>query len=319
MNQTALALSMAAFAFMMSLIWGTPFIRALSHFGIHGTLEDGQRSQDRIRVPTLGGILVVVPVIFFSLVLNFADASGLTGLGLSILLPVFTLLAFGFLGVLIDLRGKRKADRAFQRWIFAGQVAFAAAIAYALLVYLDVPEMYFPFYNGEFVLGAWYLPVAAGVILVSAASVRATGGVNGLTAFAGYGAISAAQGQIYITRFCFTLVGALFGFLWFNIKPASLLMGRTGALAIGATLGVIALMTAQWPLLLFIALVPFVEWTSAKLDRLASARKPDGTAGRGRTLHRRLAEMGWSGTQILQRLWLIQLLFAMIGISLSRV
>jgi len=54
------------------------------------------------------------------------------------------------------------------------------------------------------------------------------------------------QPQIYVARFCFTLVGALFGFLWFNVHPAELFMGDTGSLPLGATLAVVALMTGNW-------------------------------------------------------------------------
>ncbi len=64
------------------------------------------------------------------------------------------------------------------------------------------------------------------------------------------------QGNLFVGRFCFTIVGALFGFLWFNVHPAMLFMGDLGSLSLGAVLGVVALMTGQWLLLPLIAIIP---------------------------------------------------------------
>ncbi len=96
-------------------------------------------------------------------------------------------------------------------------------------------------------------------------AVNFTDGLDGLaglisaTAFAAYGGIALLQGQVFLARFCFTIVGALFGFLWFNVHPAQLIMGDTGSLSLGATLGVVALMTGQWLLLPLIAIIPVSE------------------------------------------------------------
>ncbi len=67
-----------------------------------------------------------------------------------------------------------------------------------------------------------------------------------MTAFGIYGIIALMQGQMYLGRFCFCVVGSLAGFLWFNVNPARLFMGDTGSLALGGTLGVVALMTGRW-------------------------------------------------------------------------
>ena len=148
----------------------------------------------------------------------------------------------------------------------------AAIISYGLRRYLDVPEMYLPFYKGEFGLGFWFLPAAMLVIVGTTNAATSTSGVHGLTgliaatAFASYGAIAIFQEQAFIARFCFTAVGALFGFLWFNIKPAALIMGYTGSYALGATLAVIALMTGQWPMLIFIFVIPYLDAASAALQ-----------------------------------------------------
>ena len=88
-------------------------------------------------------------------------------------------------------------------------------------------------------LGYAYIPIATIVIVGLSNAVNFTDGLDGLaglisaTAFAVYGAIALMQGQFYLARFCFYLVGALFGFLWFNVHPAQLFMGDTGSLSLG--------------------------------------------------------------------------------------
>jgi phospho-N-acetylmuramoyl-pentapeptide-transferase len=102
--------------------------------------------------------------------------------------------------------------------------------------------------------------------------VNFTDGLDGLaglisaTAFATFGVISLIQGQVFLAQFCFVLVGALFGFLWFNVHPAQLIMGDIGAMALGATLGVVALMTGQWILYPIIAVIPTAEIVSVVLQ-----------------------------------------------------
>jgi UDP-N-acetylmuramyl pentapeptide phosphotransferase/UDP-N-acetylglucosamine-1-phosphate transferase len=115
--------------------------------------------------------------------------------------------------------------------------------------------MFWPGVYDAFDLGVWYIPIAVFIIVACSNAVNFTDGLDGLaglisaTAFAAYGGIAILQGQDFIGRFCFTMVGALFGFLWFNVHPAELFMGDSGSLSIGATLGVIALMTGQWLLI----------------------------------------------------------------------
>jgi phospho-N-acetylmuramoyl-pentapeptide-transferase len=139
------------------------------------------------------------------------------------------------------------------------------------------------------------------------------------TAFLAYGGIALIQEQIYLARFCFTLVGALFGFLWFNVHPAELFMGDTGSLSLGATLAVVALMTGQWPLLLVIGIIPLSEALSVTLQigyfKLTKGKRLFKMA----PIHLHFELLGWSETQVVQRFWLIGLLAAMLGIGLTLV
>ena len=190
---------------------------------------------------------------------------------------------------------------------------------------LGVPDLIVPGIHGVFLLDWWYVPIAAFIIVGSSNAVNFTDGLDGLaglisaTAFAAYAMIALNQHQVYLARFCFTLVGALFGFLWFNVHPAELIMGDTGSLALGSTLAVVALMTGQWAVLPVIAIIPVSELISVVIQiayfRLTKGKRFFKMA----PMHLHFELLGWSETQVVQRFWLIGLLAAMVGIGLALV
>jgi phospho-N-acetylmuramoyl-pentapeptide-transferase len=177
-------------------------------------------------------------------------------------------------------------------------------------------------------LGWMWVPIAAFVIISSANAVNFTDGLDGLagiivaSAFVAYGVIALLQGQVYLVHFCFTVVGACFAFLWYNAHPAQMIMGDTGSLALGATLGIVALMTGQWLLLPVVALVPVAETMSVILQVLYF-KYTRRRFGQGRRvfkmspLHHHFELLGWSETQVVQRFWLVGLLAAMAGVALA--
>jgi phospho-N-acetylmuramoyl-pentapeptide-transferase len=142
------------------------------------------------------------------------------------------------------------------------------------------------------------------------------------TAFAAYGVIAYLQGQVYLVRFCFTLVGALFAFLWYNAHPAQLFMGGSASYSLGATLGVVALMSGQWLLLPIIAIIP-VSVIMSVILQVAYFKLTRRFTGEGKRLfkmaplHHHFELLGWSETQVVQRFWLVSILAAMIGVSLA--
>jgi len=248
--------------------------------------------------------------------------------GRSILVPLIVLISYAVLGALDDwegIRGKRRGDGMRIRTKFLAQVLLAAGTAFVLKYILDVPEMYLPGVNGEIELGWLYIPIAAFVIVSESNAVNFTDGLDGLsglitaTAFAGFGGIALIAGYTYLAQFCFIIVGALFGFLWFNVHPAELIMGDTGSLSLGSTLAVVALMTGQWPLLLVIAVIPLSEALSVVIQvvyfRLTKGKRFFKMA----PIHLHFELLGWSETQVVQRFWLIGLLAAMVGVGLALV
>jgi phospho-N-acetylmuramoyl-pentapeptide-transferase len=278
--------------------------------------------------PTMGGILFIVPIVLLTGLLNAANFIGLDVIGSSILVPLIVLVAYGALGAIDDwegIRGKRKGEGMRARTKFAAQVVLALGTAYVLKVFLDVPQLILPGIKGEFELGWWYIPVAAFIIVSESNAVNFTDGLDGLagliaaTAFVAFGGVALLQGQIFLARFCFTVVGALFGFLWFNVHPAELFMGDTGSLALGSTLAVVALMTGQWPLLLVIGIIPLSEALSVVIQvayfKLTGGKRFFKMA----PLHLHFELLGWSETQVVQRFWLIALLAGMVGIGLALV
>jgi phospho-N-acetylmuramoyl-pentapeptide-transferase len=328
MKQTSLALALASFAFMLTVIWGSPLLRILRHFKVGKIIriEGPERHLSKMGTPTMGGILIVLPVMLITVLLNGASILGLNVLGRSVLLPLGTMLLFGILGAVDDwegIRGKRKGSGMRARVKFAAQWVLAFTIAIGLKYFLKVPELIVPGTHAELNLGLLYIPLAAFIVVSEANAVNFTDGLDGLaglisaTAFTAFGAIALLQQQWYLARFCFTLVGALFGFLWFNVHPAQLMMGDTGSMALGSALAVVALMTGQWPLILFIAIIPLSEAVSVTIQvsyfKLTHGKRFFKMA----PLHHHFELLGWSETQVVQRFWLISLLAAMLGIAIA--
>ena len=270
MKDTTLALSLAGLAFMMTVIWGGPLLRVLRHFKIGKLIRVDEPGHHNVKMgtPTMGGVLFILPVLLLTVLLNAVALLGLDVVGRSVLVPMLVLAGYGLLGAIDDwqgLRGKRRGEGMAARVKFSAQVVMGIATALVLKYMLDVPEIFIPGINipgGMDLNDTLYIAIAAFIIVAESNAVNFTDGLDGLagliaaTAFVAYGGIALIQGQIYLARFCFTIVGALFGFLWFNVHPAELFMGDAGSLSLGATLAVVALMTGQWPLLLIIGVIP---------------------------------------------------------------
>lgn len=330
MTRYSLALALAGLSFMITVIWGEPLIRILRYFKIGKEIrvEGPERHFTKFGTPTMGGVMIVVPVVLITLLMNASSVIGVTSvLGRSVLLPMLVIIVFAILGAVDDwegLRGKRRGLGMRARTKFFFQWLMAIGAAWGLYQVLDVPNLYLPGFNDEIEMSPYlYIPVAAFIIVLCSNAVNLTDGLDGLaglitaTAFATYGGIALLQGQVFIARFCFTVVGAIFGFLWFNVHPAMLFMGDTGSLALGATLGVVALMTGQWMLLPVIAIIPFSTTLSVVLQvgyfKLTHGKRLFKMA----PLHHHFELSGWSETQIVQRFWLIGLIAAIIGVALA--
>jgi phospho-N-acetylmuramoyl-pentapeptide-transferase len=327
MVEISVALALTGLSFMVAIIWGGPLLRVLRHFKLGKIIrvEEPTRHLIKMGTPTMGGVMFIFPVLMLTVLLNAGALIGLDVLGRSVLLPMLVMLAYAVLGALDDwegIRGRRRGSgmRARTKFLFQVIIALGAAIT---LYRFGVPHMFWTATHARIDLGLWYIPLAVFVIVSESNAVNFTDGLDGLaglisvTAFVAYGIIAVSSGFTFLGRFCFTLVGALFGFLWFNVHPAGMIMGDTGALSLGATLGVVALMTGQWLLLPFTAVIPLSEALSVVLQigyfKLTKGKRLFKMA----PFHLHFELLGWSETQVVQRFWLISLLFAMLGIALA--
>jgi len=328
MTEAPMALALSGISFLMAVIWGPPLLRILKHFKIGKVIRvEGPNSHiSKMGTPTMGGVMFIAPVALLTILLNAASLLGFNVLGRSVLLPLGTLFVYGVLGMIDDwegIRGVRKGIGMRARTKFFLQIIIATIIGLTLKYVLDVPEMFWPSLKMEIPLGIFYIPIAIVTIVGFSNAFNLTDGLDGLaglisaTAFTAFGAIALIQGQFYLGRFCFTLVGAIFGFLWFNVHPAQLFMGDTGSLALGATLGVVALMTGQWLLLPIIAIIPVSETLSVMLQVAYFKLSGGQRLFKMSPLHHHFELSGWSETQVVQRFWLVSLSATLIGIALA--
>ncbi len=324
----AWALTLGTISFFIAVVWGGPLIRTLKMEGIGKQIriDEPTKHQTKTGTPTMGGIMVLVPVILITGALNIANLLGNTLIGRSILIPIGTMIAFGTLGALDDLagvRGKHKGEGFLARYKFLWETAIAFVIAVALHFGLNLHSVAIPSILEKVDIGILYIPIAMFIILSESNGVNLTDGLDSLAgwtsavAFACYGVIAFLQGQTHLVVFCFTVVGALLAFLWYNAHPAELFMGDTGSLALGATLAVVALMTGQWLLLPLIGLVFVAEALSVVIQVGYFKWTKGKRFFKMAPLHLHFELLGWSETQVVQRFWLAGLLAGMLGIALA--
>jgi phospho-N-acetylmuramoyl-pentapeptide-transferase len=322
----AYSLALGTISFLLAVIWGSPLISLLRRLriGKQIRIEEPSIHQVKMGTPTLGGVMMIVPVLVITGVLNIANLMGQTLIGRSILAPMGVMVAYGILGGIDDLTGVRRVPSGMlARYKFLWQVVFAGITALALHFLLDLRSVAVPGVVEKIDIGLWYVPVAMFIIVGTSNSVNFADGLDALAgslaaiAFAAYGVIAFLQGQVWLVAFDFTVTGAIFAFLWYNAHPAELFMGDAGSLSLGATLAVVALMTGQWLLLPIVGFMFAAETISVILQigyfKLTRGKRLFKMA----PLHLHFELLGWSETQVTQRFWLIGILTAMLGIALA--
>ena len=328
MENTTIAIAVSGIAFFLSVIWGDPFIRLLHQWGIIKVIrvEDLPDShQEKKDVATMGGFMFLLPITLLTVILNAVPLFGSRVFGMSILVPLASLWGFAVIGAVDDwegVRGPRRGIGMSSKVKIALQILVALVIAYLLREVLHVPEIIWPGTGQVINIGWPYIFIAAFIIVAMANAVNFTDGLDGLaglislTMFGVYGIVAMYQNQIYLARFCFCIVGALAGFLWFNIKPAQLFMGDTGSQALGASIAVVALMTGQWIWLPLIAIIPTAEMISVVLQVIYFKMTKGNRIFKKTPIHHHFEEIDWPENHVVMRFWLIELIGAMIGLSM---
>ena len=323
------ALTSGVATFLLALPFGSFLLKYLKAHGIGEQIRiDGPIShQLKTGTPTMGGIAVIVPVAIMTILFNLRNHE-------SMLLPLGTMMAFGFLGAMDDWTGLKRARRRraaaageksglIARYKFAWLTVIAIGATAVLYFVFRLESFAIPSIPTKFSLGLWYLPASVFVIIASANAVNLTDGLDGLAgstsamAFAAYGIIALLQGQLYLVAFCFTMTGATMAFLWYNAYPAQLFMGDTGSLALGGTLGVVAMMTGQWLLLPIVGVVFVAETLSVILQVWYFKLTKGKRIFKMTPLHHHFELLGWSEVHVVQRFWLVGILAAMLGIALA--
>ncbi len=273
-------------------------------------------------IPSMGGFLFTVPVVLLTILYNLRGRY-------SMLLTVVVLTLSATLGWIDDRLTTVRVGGEGLRARF--KFTWLVLIAIAIVAILHIPRLIAPSQQNTIYLPTvgfehiylFYWPLAILAIVGSANAVNLTDGLDGLAAgtgavaFGAFGGIALLQGKLYLGEFCFTMIGALLAFLWFNVFPARVIMGDTGALALGATLATVALMLNQMLILPVIGFVFVIETASVMIQltyyRLTHGRR----IFRASPLHIHLELLGWHENEVTQRFWIVSMLAGVAGLALA--
>ena len=315
------ALLIAAGTFLITVPWGEGLIAWLAAQGIGKQIRaDGPETHEVKRgTPTMGGVLILAPLLLIGGLLAVRTARLWAPLGVT--------LAFAGLGAFDDLRGLR--DVRGVGWLARSKLPwqFALGLLGALALYVaGAPRtVNVPLVHLALNLGWLYVPIATVVIVGMANAVNFTDGLDGQAAgtvaiaFAAYGviALNSTVPDMPLALLSAAFVGGLLAFLWYNVHPARVFMGDTGALALGAGLAAVALMTSQWLLLPLIGGIFLAEVLSVILQvgyfKLTHGRR----ILRMAPLHHHFELGGWPETQVALRFWIMAAVLAMLGLAMA--
>lgn len=288
--------------------------------------------------PTMGGVLVWFSVLVlvlsshyvFPFIAKLTDTNFIARLDFfsrpQVWLPLFALVSAGVLGLVDDymsVRGIGANKGGGMRFIarFSWLIVIAILGAWWFYFKLGWDKIHIPAY-GDFGIGLWYIPLFIFVILYAAISSNETDGLDGLNggvllvAFSSFSIISFLQNKIDLAAFCAALAGALLAFLWFNIYPARFFMGDTGAISLGATLGVIAMLTNSVIVLFIITFIYVIESGSVVLQ-LFSKRFFKKKILLSSPIHHHFEAKGWPETKVTMRAWIFTVAMAAMGVIIA--
>jgi phospho-N-acetylmuramoyl-pentapeptide-transferase len=298
----------------------------------------GKMHQYKSGTPTMGGALVWFSVLVLILSSHYFFPFLSKWLGVNFIarldffsraqtwLPIFALTSAGVLGFFDDwmsVRGIGKNKGGGMRFLirFWWLFVIAGAGAWWFFVKLGWDTIHLPAI-GDFSIGFWYVPLFIFVILYTAISSNETDGLDGLNggvlaiAFASFGVISVFQNKIDLAAFCAALSGALLAFLWFNIYPARFFMGDTGAVSMGATLGVVAMLTNSVIPLFIIVFLYFIE-SGSVIIQLTAKKIFQKKVFLSTPIHHHFEAKGWPETKFTMRAWIFTAVTAMIGVIVA--
>ncbi|RTZ73725.1 MAG: phospho-N-acetylmuramoyl-pentapeptide-transferase [Gammaproteobacteria bacterium] len=323
-------------ALIISFVVGPVMIRRLSQYKIGQTVrDDGPQSHlSKAGTPTMGGALILVAVAISVLLWAKLDNR-------YVWIVLLTTLAFGLVGLVDDYRKLvlRDSKGLPARWKYFWQSLFGLAASYALYATATVPadtQLIVSFFKDVVIdLGPAFILLSYLVIVGSSNAVNLTDGLDGLAILptvmvaGALGVFAYVSGHLYLSKyllipylpgvgeltiFCGALVGAGLGFLWFNAYPAQVFMGDVGALALGASLGTVAVAVRQ-ELVLFIMGGVFVVETVSVILQVASYKLTGRRIFRMAPLHHHFELKGWPEPRVIVRFWIITVILVLVGLA----
>lgn len=337
---TLRAILSAMTALGLSLLLGPWVIRKLREYQIGQAIREvGPKSHlSKAGTPTMGGVLILMAIISSSLLWGNLNNR-------FVWVVVLTVVAFGVIGWIDDYRKVvEKNSRGLpSRWKYFWQSVFALIIGAYLFYSAQSPQetqLVVPFLKDVMPqLGIFFIVLTYFVIVGSSNGVNLTDGLDGLAImptvmvgaalgicaylagninFANYLHIPYVAGAGELVVFCAAIIGAGIGFLWFNTYPAQVFMGDVGSLALGAALGVVAVIVRQ-EVMLFIMGGIFVAETVSVILQVASFKLTGKRIFRMAPLHHHYELKGWPEPRVIVRFWIITLVLVLIGLATLKI
>ncbi|MBT1450509.1 phospho-N-acetylmuramoyl-pentapeptide-transferase [Glaciecola sp. XM2] len=323
-------------ALLIAILIGPRMIAWLQRMQIGQTVRnDGPQTHlSKSGTPTMGGVLILAAILTSCLL--WADLANRY-----VQVTLFVVVTFGILGFVDDYRKVVRKDPKglIARWKYFWQSAIAIVVAFYLYSTATLPQetsLIVPFFKDVLPqLGIFYIVLAYFAIVGTSNAVNLTDGLDGLAivptilvagAFAIFAYVTGnanfsdylnipfipLTGELVIV--CTAIVGAGLGFLWFNTYPAQVFMGDVGSLALGATLGVLAVLVRQEIVLIIMGGI-FVAETLSVILQVGSFKMRGKRIFRMAPIHHHYELKGWPEPRVIVRFWIISLILVLVGLA----
>ena len=330
-------LFLTSLAFVVTMMWTPVLTHFLYKYRLGKNIRDDGKTPiysklhlKKAGTPTMGGVLIWGTTLLFAISFFYLSKMDFSPFIKSLnflsrketLLPLGALVATALVGLLDDIFNIKKI----------GSKGGGLKVKHKLLIYTAIAIIgaYWFFYRlewdvvripflGNFEVGWAIIPIFIFIIVASTFSVNETDGLDGLAGgvmlnlFAAYTVICFLQGRYDLAVFCGVIMGALLAFLWFNINPARFIMGDTGSMSLGVTIGVIAMLTNTVLILPVIGLILVIESMSV-IIQLTSKKLFGKKVFYSTPIHHHFEAMGWPEPKIVMRFWVISSISAAVGL-----
>jgi phospho-N-acetylmuramoyl-pentapeptide-transferase len=268
-------------------------------------------------IPTMAGMVFVLAIVLVTFIFNLDRRETW--------LPLAALAGGAIVGLIddiINIRGLGKGVAGLRSSLKFMMIAgIGLLLGWFFFARLDVTAVMIPFV-GVWNLGWLIVPLFAFIVVATGNAVNISDGLDGLAgglasiAFGSFGVIALMQGNGLLAGFCFTVVGALLSYLWFNIYPARFFMGDVGSFALGTSLGVVAMLTNSLFILPIIGLV-FVVEAGSSLIQIFSKKVFKRKIFISAPVHHHLEAIGWPETKVTMRFWVIAAVCSFVGVMVA--